>query len=145
MLAMHHDYRVFNPKRGYMCMNELEFGAPLMPAMLSVFEAKTSPETYRNIILEARRYGGPDALEAKLVDKLGGWEQVVELIKERKLEDKAKSKVYGQLKEQMYRLTVEALAGWEKQNEGSGGNRAEEGAKRETRVAEWKKSGKAKL
>lgn len=29
MLAMHHDYRVMNAERGFACLNELEFGAPL--------------------------------------------------------------------------------------------------------------------
>ena len=31
MLAMFHDYRVMNPHRGYLCLNELDFGAPLRP------------------------------------------------------------------------------------------------------------------
>lgn len=31
MTAMYHDYRVFNPSRGFLCLNELEFGAPLKP------------------------------------------------------------------------------------------------------------------
>lgn len=29
MLAMYHDYRVFNPSRGFLCLNELDFGYPL--------------------------------------------------------------------------------------------------------------------
>lgn len=29
MLAMYHDYRVFNPARGFLCLNELDFGYPL--------------------------------------------------------------------------------------------------------------------
>lgn len=36
MLAMHHDYRVFAGDRGYMCINELEFGAPLLPPMSGI-------------------------------------------------------------------------------------------------------------
>lgn len=149
MLAMHHDYRIFNPKRGYMCMNELDFGAPLKPAMLSVFESKVSPTTYRDIILEAKRFNGPDALEAKLVDKLGGWEQVVELIEERKLKEKAKSGVLTVMKEEMYRDTIGALAGWDdqvvKEEKVQGPSREKNKAQREVKVAAWKKDGKAKL
>lgn len=149
MLAMHHDYRIFNPKRGYLCMNELDFGAPLKPAMLSVFEAKVSPTIYRDIILEAKRFNGPDALEAKIVDKLGGWEQVVELIGEKNLTEKAKSGVLRVMKEEMYRNTIEALAGWDDQaaKEEKVQNPARDQAKaqREAKVAAWKKDGKAKL
>ena len=149
MLAMHHDYRIFNPKRGYLCMNELDFGAPLKPAMLSVFEAKVSPTVYRDIILEAKRFNGPDALENKLVDKLGGWEQVVELIEERKLTEKAKSGVLRVMKEEMYRNTIEALAGWDdqtaKEEKIQNPQRDNDKAQREAKVAAWKKNGKAKL
>ena len=147
MLALHHDYRVFNPKRGYLCMNEVEFGAPLKPAMLAVFEAKVSPKHYRNIILEAHRYNGPQALEAELVDKLGGLEQALELIEERKLVDKPRSGVYGVLKEQMYRKTLHDLATWDAQNdqEAEAKDEASAKAKKEARVAAWKSGGKAKL
>lgn len=149
MLAMHHDYRIFNPKRGYLCMNELDFGAPLKPAMLSVFEAKVSPTIYRDIILEAKRFNGPDALEAKIVDKLGAWEQVVELIEERKLTEKAKSGVVRVMKEEMYRNTIEALAGWDdqaaKEEKVQNPARGQAKAQREAKVAAWKKDGKAKL
>lgn len=149
MLAMHHDYRIFNPSRGYLCMNELDFGAPLKPAMLSVFESKVSPSVYRDIILEAKRFNGPSALENKLVDKLGGWEEVVELIEERKLTEKAKSGVLAVMKEEMYRDTIEALGGWDKQQEKEvkvqQPARDQIKAQRKAKVASWKKNGKAKL
>ena len=149
MLAMHHDYRIFNPSRGYLCMNELDFGAPLKPAMLSVFESKVSPTTYRDIILEAKRFNGPEALEAKIVDKLGGWEQVLELVAERKLTEKAKSGVLSVMKEEMYRDTIAALAGWDdqtaKESNVQGPARDKAKAQREARVAQWKRDGKAKL
>ena len=38
MLAMFHDYRVMNPHRGFVCLNELEFGAHLpAPSMYPPF------------------------------------------------------------------------------------------------------------
>ncbi|KAK4985298.1 hypothetical protein LTR50_006049 [Elasticomyces elasticus] len=58
MLAMMHDYRVMNPHRGYLCLNELELGVPLRPPMSSIFRQKVSPSTYRSMVLEARRYKG---------------------------------------------------------------------------------------
>ncbi|KFY43757.1 hypothetical protein V494_01825 [Pseudogymnoascus sp. VKM F-4513 (FW-928)] len=113
MLAMHHDYRVFNPSRGYLCLNELDFGAPLKPAMLSIFEAKLAPSTYRSLILEAHRFTAKEALELQMVDKLGAWEEVLALVEERKLTQRAKSGVYGILKQEMYRKVIADLEGHE--------------------------------
>ncbi|KAK8070061.1 Enoyl-CoA hydratase/isomerase [Apiospora phragmitis] len=73
MLAMHHDYRVFSGgARGYLAVNELEFGAPLLPPMAGIFREKLRPDVCRTLALEARRFSGPEALAAGLVDALGG-------------------------------------------------------------------------
>ena len=56
MLAMMHDYRIMNPHRGYLCLNEVELGVPLRPPMTSVFRQKVSPQTYRRMVLEAARF-----------------------------------------------------------------------------------------
>lgn len=106
MLAMHHDYRVMNPSRGFACLNELDFGAALKPAMSAVFRLKTSPQTYRSLVLEARRFSGAEALQAGIVDGVGGLEQVLALVADRKLADKGKTGVYGALKREMYRESV---------------------------------------
>ncbi|KAK8085537.1 Enoyl-CoA hydratase/isomerase [Apiospora hydei] len=111
MLAMHHDYRVFSGgERGYMAVNELEFGAPLLPPMAGIFREKLSAPVYRTLALEARRFGGKEALEAGIVDVLGGWEDgVMKLVEGRKLTTKGKMGVYGMLKEEMYRGQVALL------------------------------------
>lgn len=107
MLAMYHDYRVFNPSRGFLCLNELDFGVPLKPAMSSIFRQKLPyPAAYRSLVLEAKRFGGKDALEGGLVDVLGGMDEALELIKERKLVEKGKSGVYGLMKAEMFRETI---------------------------------------
>jgi enoyl-CoA hydratase/carnithine racemase len=109
MLAMHHDYRVMNPSRGFACINELEFGVPLKPAMSSIFRLKLPATTYRSLVLEAHRFGGPAALEGGLVDRLGGLDELLALVKERKLTTKAKTGIYGLLKAEMYRESVDYL------------------------------------
>jgi Delta3-Delta2-enoyl-CoA isomerase len=86
ILAMYHDYRIFNPSRGFLCLNELDFGAALKPSMSSIFRQKVPyPAVYRSLVLEAKRFSGKDALECGLVDELGGMEETMRLIKERKL------------------------------------------------------------
>jgi enoyl-CoA hydratase/carnithine racemase len=150
MLAMHHDYRVMNSGRGFACVNELDFGVPLKPAMSSIFRLKLPPSTYRSLVLEAHRFGGQAALDAGIVDRLGGLDAVLELVKERKLTGKAKTGIYGLLKAEMYRESV-ALLSAEGYAEGEEAHRrlAESEDKRreegERRVEALREKAKAKL
>lgn len=107
MLAMHMDYRVMNPARGFACVNELDFGVPLKPAMSAIFRVKCTPKTYRKLVLEAHRFGGQEAKEEGVVDEVGGLEEVLKMVKDKKLTEKCKSGIYGTMKGEMYRETVE--------------------------------------
>ncbi|PHH67140.1 hypothetical protein CDD81_2909 [Ophiocordyceps australis] len=42
MLAMAHDYRLAPTPRGFLCLNELLFGAPLKPAMAAMRRSRVS-------------------------------------------------------------------------------------------------------
>ncbi|GAB1313610.1 hypothetical protein MFIFM68171_03820 [Madurella fahalii] len=110
MLAMHHDYRVMHPAKGFACVNELDFGVPLKPAMSSIFRLKLPPASYRTLVLEAHRFGGAQAVEAGIVDRVGGLDAVLDLVAERKLTGKAKTGIYGLLKAEMYRESVALLS-----------------------------------
>ncbi|KAI2466719.1 enoyl-CoA hydratase/isomerase family protein [Annulohypoxylon bovei var. microspora] len=109
MLAMHHDYRVFVGSKGYVCVNELEFGAPLLPPMSAIFRMKTAPHVYRDMVLEARRFDAKAALEAGLVDAIGELDAALSLIKERALVKKGSTGAYSLLKTEMYRESVALL------------------------------------
>ncbi|KAL2020796.1 hypothetical protein VTK56DRAFT_7994 [Thermocarpiscus australiensis] len=110
MLAMHHDYRVMDPSRGFACVNELEFGVPLKPAMSAIFRLKLPAETYRALVLEARRFGGRAAAEAGIVDRVGGLDEVLRMVEERGLTGKGRTGIYGLLKAEMYRESVALLS-----------------------------------
>ncbi|KAI0007720.1 enoyl-CoA hydratase/isomerase family protein [Xylariaceae sp. FL0662B] len=110
MLAMHHDYRVFTDARGYVCVNELEFGAPLTPAMSSIFRIKLAPRVYRDLVLEARRFDAETARDAGIVDAVGELDAALLLIQERGLVKKGTTGVYGTLKGEMYRESVALLS-----------------------------------
>ncbi|KAI1080687.1 enoyl-CoA hydratase/isomerase family protein [Whalleya microplaca] len=109
MLAMHHDYRVFTGARGYVCVNELEFGAPLMPPMSAIFRLKLAPPVYRDLVLEARRFDAKAARDAGIVDKIGEMDAALQLIQDRGLAKKGTTGVYGMLKAEMYRESIELL------------------------------------
>ncbi|KAI1390715.1 enoyl-CoA hydratase/isomerase family protein [Hypoxylon trugodes] len=150
MLAMHHDYRVFTGTKGYVCVNELEFGAPLMPPMSSIFRIKTAPNVYRSLVLEARRFDAKSALESGLIDAIGELDAALNLIKERALVKKGTTGAYGMLKLEMHRESVALLdAKATEASSGPGMQAAEKKRKAEgtKRFQKWKEShpDKAKL
>ena len=107
MTAMMHDYRIMNPHRGYLCLNELDFGAPLKPPMASIFRQKLPrPDTYRTMVLESKRFNALEALQDGIVDGLGGWEECYGFMDEIKLVKRGESGVYGALKAEMWKETV---------------------------------------
>lgn len=148
MTAMMHDYRFANPHKGYLCLNELDFGAPLTPPMASIFREKLpSPSTYRMMVLEAKRFNGLEALREGIVDGLaGGLGDVVKFVEEFGLSAKGKSGVYGRLKAEMWKVTVAdldcgegAMRRDEEERKRGHKRRKEEGVKR---VEDWEKSGR---
>ncbi|KAI5924390.1 enoyl-CoA hydratase/isomerase family protein [Camillea tinctor] len=149
MLAMHHDYRVFTDSgKGYACVNELEFGAPLLPPMSSIFRIKLAPAAYRDLVLEARRFDARGAQAAGIVDALGGLEEALKMVAERGLVKKGTTGVYGVLKAEMYRESVALLD--TKETAELGAWKVDEKKRKEAaakRLELWKESqtGKAKL
>ncbi|WFD36962.1 hypothetical protein MCUN1_003854 [Malassezia cuniculi] len=68
-LAMVHDYRVMNGKRGYLCMNEIEFGAPIPHGMMTALRAVVPTNTVmRKIVLQGHRFTAKEANKDGLVD-----------------------------------------------------------------------------
>jgi len=109
MTAMMHDYRIMNPHKGFLCLNELDFGAALQPAMASVFRVKLSMTTFRNMVLESKRFPALEALKEGIIDGVGSVEETLKFISEMKLTQKAQGKSYGQIKEELYREIVKDL------------------------------------
>ena len=55
MLALAHDYRVMREDRGYLCLNEIELGMNLTPAMNALVLAKVDRHVLREVLLQGRR------------------------------------------------------------------------------------------
>jgi Delta3-Delta2-enoyl-CoA isomerase len=110
MLAMCHDYRLQAGGRGFACVNELDIGFALKPAMSGIFREKLSPAAYRAAVLEAKRFTAQESLAAGVVDAIGASvEEAVAFAAERKLAVRGKTGIYGVMKGEMYRGVIKLL------------------------------------
>jgi enoyl-CoA hydratase/carnithine racemase len=152
MFAMAHDYRLAPSPRGFLCVNELLFGAPLKPAMAALFRHKLPAATYRTLVLEARRYAAEEALSAGIVDGIApkGLEDALAFIEERDLVSKPKSGVYGTLKAEMHKDLIHYLKhpGMDAEEARFAETQDKEGERKEfgkVWYEQWQKENKAKL
>ena len=63
----------------------------------------------RTLVLEGKRFKALEALEAGIIDGVGGIDEVVSFVEEGGLVEKVKAGVYGLLKAEMWRETVGLL------------------------------------
>ncbi|KAI8148235.1 ClpP/crotonase-like domain-containing protein [Fennellomyces sp. T-0311] len=113
LLALAHDYRVMRSDRGYMCMNEVDLPSALAPGMAGLLRVKMTPQTFRDVVVQGRRFGGQEALDNQLVDIICPEKEVLDKAKELALKWAPKAKsgiVYKQLKEEMYTDAVRQLS-----------------------------------
>jgi Delta3-Delta2-enoyl-CoA isomerase len=76
-LAIAHDFAIMRAERGYWCMPEADLGLPLTPEYLSLLRAKLPKKTLHEALVTGRRYGGPDALAAGIVDQVASEDEVL--------------------------------------------------------------------
>jgi enoyl-CoA hydratase/carnithine racemase len=105
MLALCHDYRITNGSKGFLCLNEVHFGAPLMTGMMACVKARVGPAALRKCVLEGHRFAGAEQVELGFADKAVDPADngvVKAAIKEaQRLTPFSKSGVYGKLKLEM--------------------------------------------
>ena len=77
LLAVAHDFAVMRADRGYWCMPEADLGLPLTPEYVSLLTARLPGRTAHEALVTGRRYGGPDALAAGIVQQIAAEDQVV--------------------------------------------------------------------
>lgn len=110
MLAMAHDYRVMRADRGFFCFPEVDIHIPFTPGMSALILAKLTPQAAVASMTTGRRYTGPAALDAGLVDALTTLEELPEVASEmvRDLAGKDRATL-GAIKSTMYADVVAAL------------------------------------
>ncbi|MGI9601107.1 MAG: enoyl-CoA hydratase/isomerase family protein [Acidimicrobiales bacterium] len=77
MLAVAHDHRVMREDRGFWCTPEVDLGMRFAPGMNDVLVAKLPGSTAHRAMTLGHRYGGPEALEAGVVQSITTEDEVV--------------------------------------------------------------------
>ncbi|CBQ73617.1 conserved hypothetical protein [Sporisorium reilianum SRZ2] len=112
-LACTHDYRVMNAKRGYLCMNEIDFGAPLPYGLQQALASKIADQKImRKIVLEGHRFSAQEAYDAGFVDVLADspkdtLDKALELAARIKI--KAKMNAWGSNKQVIYADAIKVV------------------------------------
>ena len=105
MIALACDYRVMTDgakRNAWMCMNEVDFGAPWPVSIAAVTRAKASAIVTRKFALEGHRFTPTEARDAGLVDEIisgctqGVLERALEIAEEKA--PKAREGVWGVIK-----------------------------------------------
>ncbi len=71
------DYRVMRADRGFWCMNEVDIGLPLDEKLASILLNRLPRATALEVMLTGRRYAGPDAQRAGIVEEVAPGEELV--------------------------------------------------------------------
>ncbi|MHB1906211.1 MAG: enoyl-CoA hydratase/isomerase family protein [Acidimicrobiales bacterium] len=78
LLGCAFDRRVMRDDRGYWCMNEAEIGLALTEGLWAILENRLPRASAIEAMTTARRYGGPEALAAGIVEELSDEDHLVE-------------------------------------------------------------------
>ncbi|EEH05698.1 enoyl-CoA hydratase/isomerase [Histoplasma capsulatum G186AR] len=102
-LALAHDYRVMNSRRGFFSMPPVNIGVHF-PGIGYLARLKLRPEIAREMLLEAHKWTGKGALEDGIVDQIAEPEDMLDAAIEiaRKWAPKAKMGVYAVLRQELW-------------------------------------------
>ncbi len=105
MIALCHDVRFMRSDRGFACANEVEIGMVIPDQELALFRHKIPMNAFFETVQLARRWTGPDALGAGLVQGVSELDGLLEMAMRRAAELAplgANRKVFGTMKERIY-------------------------------------------
>jgi enoyl-CoA hydratase/carnithine racemase len=105
MTVMCHDQRIMREDRGYVCANEMQLGMVIPRPELALFRHKLPANTFFETVQLARRWTGPAALEAGIVQAIASAEDLLDVARARADELAplgANRKAYKAQKESLY-------------------------------------------
>lgn len=105
MTALCHDLRIMRSDRGFICANEMQLGMLIPRPELALFRHKIPMNTFFETVQLSRRWTGPDALTAGIVQQIASQDTLLSVAVQRATELAplaANRKIFGTQKEQIY-------------------------------------------
>ena len=105
MAALCHDVRIMREDRGFACANEMQLGMVIPLPELALFRHKIPMNAFYETVQLARRWTGPDALSAGIVQQVASAENLLDLATQRASELAplaANRETFGNQKESIY-------------------------------------------
>jgi enoyl-CoA hydratase/carnithine racemase len=105
MVALCHDVRVMREDRGFACANEMQIGFRIPTPELALFRHKLPANAFFETVQLSRRWTGPDALAAGVVQATADLESLpaVTLARARELQPLgANRELFGEQKERLF-------------------------------------------
>jgi enoyl-CoA hydratase/carnithine racemase len=110
MLALAADVRIMREDRGFLCFPEVDIKMSFTVGMNALLTSKLSAQTAHQAMAFARRYTGPTAVEAGIVDATASETELLDVAvaQAASLADKDPASL-GTIKRMLYASTLEAL------------------------------------
>jgi enoyl-CoA hydratase/carnithine racemase len=105
MIALCHDVRIQRSDRGFLCANEMQLGMTIPSPELALFRHKIPMNAFFETVQLARRWTGPDALQAGIVQAVADLDDLLGLAQARANELAplgANREIYGGQKERLF-------------------------------------------
>ena len=83
MLSLSHDVRVMREDRGFICANEIQLGMKIPRPELALFRHKIPANSFFETVQLSKRWTGPDALNAGIVQAMGNIDELQEMALQR--------------------------------------------------------------
>ena len=81
MLALSHDVRMMREDKGFLCANEIQLGLKIPRPELALFRHKIPANSFFETVQLSKRWTGPDALEAGIIQSISTIDNLVEIAK----------------------------------------------------------------
>ncbi|MDF1847478.1 MAG: enoyl-CoA hydratase/isomerase family protein [Parvibaculaceae bacterium] len=105
MMSLCHDVRVMRVDRGFVCANEMQLGMKIPEPELALFRHKVPANAFFETVQLARRWAGPQALEAGIVQHVSELDELMPLATQKAQELAplgANREIYGGQKERLF-------------------------------------------
>ena len=79
MLSLSHDVRLMREDRGFLCANEIQLGLKIPRPELALFRHKIPANSFFETVQLSKRWTGPSALEAGIIQGTSSIEDLEEL------------------------------------------------------------------